>query len=184
MKGVFPVIAVVLAGVLFYLYIDPTYTAVKDLRAEEATLNAALTRALELQQTRDQLLSRYNTFAPDDLSRLEKFLPDHVDNVRLVLDMDGMASAYGMRVRNVAIEKPQEDKKKPRQGQVVGPDERMYESMVLSFTVTGEYDTFRQFMVDLEKSLRLVDVEGVSFTAAESGLYDYTVTLRTYWLKP
>ncbi len=183
MKGIFPIIAILVAGLLFYFYIDPTYTEVKTLRAEEATLNAALSRALELQTTRDQLISRYNTFSPEDLSRLEKFLPDHVDNVRLVLDMDSMASQYGMRVRNVAIEK-QEVKKKTTRTQAVGPDERSYESMVLSFTVTGDYSTFRSFLKDLEQSLRLVDVESVGFATSENGLYDVTIGLRTYWLKP
>ncbi len=183
MKGIFPIIAVVIAGVLFYFFIDPTYAKIKELRAEEATLNTALSRALELQATRDQLLSRYNTFSPEDLARLEKLLPDHVDNVRLVLDMDGMATQYGMRVRNVAIEK-QDEKKKSTRTQQVGPDERTYESMVLSFTVTGDYSTFRSFLKDLEQSLRLVDVESVSFNATDTGLYDVTVGLRTYWLKP
>ena len=183
MKGVFPIIAVLVAGALFYWYIDPTYDAVKILRAEEATLNTALSRALELQTTRDQLLSRYNTFNTEDLVRLEKLLPDHVDNVRLVLDMDGMASQYGMRIRNVAIEK-QEEKKKTRNTQTVGPDERAHESMLLSFSVNGDYSTFRTFLSDLEQSLRLVDVEGVSFSSTDTGLYEFTVALRTYWLKP
>lgn len=184
MKGIFPIIALVVAGVVFYFYIDPTYAQIKELRKDEATLNAALSRALELQATRDQLLSRYNTFSPDDLARLEKMLPDHVDNVRLALDMDSLAAQYGMRIRNVSIEKVDEKKVKPRQSQAVGPDERMYESMVLSFTVSGQYDTFRTLLTDLEKSLRLVDIESLSFSSTEVGIYDFTVSLRTYWLKP
>lgn len=184
MKGIFPLIAVVIAGVVFYFYIDPTYAEIRELRKEEATLNAALSRALELQATRDQLLSRYNTFNPDDLARLEKLLPDHVDNVRLALDMDSLAAQYGMRIRNVSIEKADEKKTPARQAKAVGPDERMYESMVLSFTVTGQYDTFRTFLADLEQSLRLVDIESVSFASTDVGLYDFTVSLRTYWLKP
>ncbi len=183
MKGILPAIAVLVAIGIFYWYTDPTYAEIKELRVEESTLNQALDRALELQETRDQLLSRYNTFRQEDIARLEKLLPDHVDNVRLVLDMDSLAARYGMRVRNVSIEK-QDLKSAAAQAQVVGPDERTYESMALSFTVTGEYDTFRQFMLDLERSLRLVDVEGIAFSSADSGLYDYTVTLRTYWLKP
>lgn len=184
MKGIFPIIALVVAGIAFYMYIDPTYTQVKELRKEEATLSAALSRALELQATRDQLLSRYNTFNPEDLARLEKMLPDHVDNVRLALDMDSLAASYGMRIRNVSIEKQDEKKSSTRKAQTVGPDERSYESMALSFTVTGQYDTFRTFLTDLEHSLRLVNIEQLSFASTESGLYDFTITLRTYWLKP
>lgn len=182
MKGLFPLLALVVAGLIFYFYVDPAYAEIRTLRQEEATLNAALSRALELQATRDQLLSRYNTFNPDDLARLGKMLPDHVDNVRLALDMDSLASQYGMRIRNVSIEKI--DEKKTRQTKVVGPDERAYESMVLSFTVTAQYDTFRTFLADLEQSLRIVDIESVSFSSTDVGLYDFTVALRTYWLKP
>lgn len=182
MKGVLPVLSIAISVALFWWYIDPTYAEVKELRVEEATLNQALDRALELQTTRDQLLSRYNTFSQNDIARLEKLLPDHVDNVRLALDMDSLAAQYGMRVRNLSIEKQDPKVKSPTQ--TIGPDERTYESMVLSFTVTGDYDTFRQFMLDLERSLRLVDIEGITFTSAESGLYDFTVALRTYWLKP
>lgn len=181
MKGIIPIICIVIAGCLFYWYIDPTYAAIKELRAEEATLDQALDRALELQETRDQLLSRYNTFAPNDLARLEKLLPDHVDNVRLILDLDGIASRYGMRVRDVSVDDP---KRTQSVADAVGPDETTHESMILSFTVSGQYDTFRQFLINLEQSLRLVDVEGIAFTSSDSGLYDFTVSLRTYWLKP
>jgi Tfp pilus assembly protein PilO len=184
MKALIPIICIALAGFLFYWYIDPTYAQIKELRTEEATLNQALTRALELQETRDQLVSRFNTFPSSDLTRLEKLLPDHVDNVRLVLDLDSLASQYGMRVRNVAIEKADKKGKQVQQTGSIGPDERLYESMVLSFTATGTYDTLRQFMIDLEKSLRLVDIEAISFSAGDGELYDVTIAVRTYWLKP
>ena len=185
MKGIIPILCIVVAGALFYLYIDPTYAEIKELRVQEGVLDQALSRALELQQTRDQLLSRYNTFAPADLAKAEKMLPDHVDNVRLVLDMDSMASKYGMRVRNVSVQDPHKPTtNQPQPQQAVGPNEAQFESMVISFTVSGQYDTFMQFLNDLEHSLRLVDLESLSFGAPDNGVYDFTVSLRTYWLKP
>jgi len=180
MKGLFPLVAVAVAIALFYWYIDPTYASIKELRAQQATLDVALNRSLELQQARDELLSKYNTFSQDELGRLEKLLPDHVDNVRLILDLDGIASRYGMRVRNVSIEEP----RNTRTANAIGVDDTQYESLVLSFTVSGQYSTFRQFVADLERSLRIVDIVGLSFSANDEGVYDFTVSLRTYWLKP
>jgi Tfp pilus assembly protein PilO len=179
MRGLIPIICILIAGAVFYWYIDPTYTAIKELRTQEGTLDLALNRSLELQQARDQLLSRYNTFSPNDLTRLEKLLPDHVDNVRLILDLDGIATRYGMRVRNVSIDAP-----KASSATTIGPDELPYESLVLSFTVSGQYNTFRQFMNDLEHSLRLVDVVGIHFSSNDNGVYDFTISVKTYWLKP
>src|SRR3989344_4525889 len=104
MKALLPLLFLFISLGLFFWFIDPEYAKIKLLRAEEAEFDQALDRSKELQTVRDQLLSRYNTFARSDVERLQKLLPDHVNNVRLILDLDGIASRYGMRIRNVAIE--------------------------------------------------------------------------------
>jgi hypothetical protein len=175
-----PVLFLAIAAGIFFWYINPAYLALKTTLARSAELDSALTRSRELQGVRDQLLSRYNTFPPTDLVRLQKLVPDHVDNVRLILDLDSMASRYGMRVKDVVIEG---DKARVSRGQI-GEDDKPYESVILSFTVSGSYDTFRQFLADLERSLRLVDVVGLSFKSNENGVYDFTINVKTYWLKP
>jgi Tfp pilus assembly protein PilO len=180
MKSLFPILFIIAAGALFFMVLDPAYDRIKILRVEEAKFNDALTRSRELQQVRDQLLSRYNTFARGDIERLEKFLPDHIDNVRLILDLDSIAARYGMRLRGVALESSET---RAQRGQV-GPSENGYESLALSFSVTGSYNEFRAFLADLEQSLRLVDLIRVEFTSNGSGIYDYSVSLKTYWLKP
>ena len=180
MKLLTPIIFLIIAGAIFFWYINPAYLALKVTLAKEGELDSALTRSQELQGVRDQLLSRYNTFAPPDLVRLQKLIPDHVDNVRLILDLDSMATRYGMRVQNVAIEG---EKSRSNRGQI-GPGDTPYESLILSFTVSGSYETFRQYLADLERSLRLVDVVGVSFKSNENGIYDFTISIKTYWLKP
>lgn len=180
MRGLLPILFVVIAGGIFFGFIDPAYDRVKELRAEESQFDQALTRSKELQQVRDQLLSRYNTFSQSELERLQKLLPDNVDNVRLILDFDALASRYGMRIRNVALET---NESRAARGQV-GAGESRYDSLILSFSVTGSYDTFRAFLGDLEQSLRLVDVTSVTFSATPTGVYDYSVAVKTYWLKP
>jgi len=88
-RFILPIIFVIVAIGLFFGYVDPVYDDVKVLRAEEARFIDALDRSKELQQIKDQLLAKYNTFSSADLERLQKLLPDNVDNVRLVLDLDG-----------------------------------------------------------------------------------------------
>jgi Tfp pilus assembly protein PilO len=180
MKILSPILFLAISLTLFFGFIDPSYTRVKELRSEESQYDIALDRSKELQQIRDQLLSKYNTVSPTSLERIEKLVPDHIDNVRLILDLDEIASKYGMRVRDVQIEA---DNGRQVQGQI-GPNEGLYESVVLSFSVAGTYDTFRSFLTDIERSLRVVDVVGLSFRANETGIYDYTIHIKTYWLKP
>lgn len=165
------------------MYIDPMYVDIKETLKEEERFDKALDKSKELKEVRDSLLSKYNTFSTNDLDRLEKLLPDHVDNVRLVLDIDHIASTYGMRIKNVKISVVDN-----RQEGVIGPSDKLYESVGLSFSITSSYDTLKQFIKDLEKSLRIVDVMNISLTSSETeeiknNLYKYNIELKTYWLK-
>jgi len=175
MKFLLPIILLVASGVIFFGFVDPAYTKITELRAEEKLFNEALDNSAELQKIRDSLRDEYNTFSTSDLDKLKKLLPNNVDNVRLVRDLDGIASQYGMSLYNVNIE--------VQEGGGIEPTAKKFGSVNVVFTVRGSYDTFLAFLRDLEKSLRIVDIVSVSFTAAEQDLYEYKVSLRTYWLK-
>jgi len=183
-KLTFPILFILLAVGLFFVYIDPTYKDIQNTLKEEAKFDQALDKSRELQEVRDKLLSKYNAFSTSDLDRLSKLLPDHVDNVRLVLDIDHIASTYGMRLKNVAI-----SAKEDRHEDVIGPDTNPYKSVSLSFSIASTYDNLKQFIKDLERSLRIVDVTSIALESLEtvtggSGeLYSYNISLKTYWLK-
>jgi Tfp pilus assembly protein PilO len=93
----------IVAGSLFFMYTKPGYDALHVTETKIAQYNAALDKAAELQQLKQTLLSRYNALDPNDLSRLQKMLPDHVDNIGLILELDNLASRYGMALANVDI---------------------------------------------------------------------------------
>lgn len=173
-----PSILLAVTALLFWGYIDPQYQEVKTLRAESQSYDEALTSFLKIQSIREELMSRYNTFNPDDVSRLERLLPDTVDNVRLVLDINNIAGRYGLVIKNVRLSSLAKDPNK------LGPENQEYGTLVLQFAVTANYANFVAFMKDLEDSLRVVDVSGISFKMGESGqLAEYDVSVQTYWLK-
>lgn len=180
-KLTFPIILILLSVGLFFGFIDPTYNDIQKILEEESKFDQALDKSKELQGIRDKLLSRYNTFSTNDLDRLTKLLPDNVDNVRLVLDIDNIASVYGIRIRNVTINKADS-----RQAGVIGPDSKPYESVLLSFSVASSYESLIQFIKDIERSLRIVDVIEVSLRPLrieDDNLYEYNIGIKTYWLK-
>jgi len=176
-RFLFPSILLAITALLFWAYIDPQYQTVKTLRAESQSYEAALASFREIQSVRDELTSRYNTFSPDDVTRLERLLPDTVDNVRLVLDINNIAGRYGLVIKNVRLSSLAKDPNK------LGPENQEYGTLVLQFSVTASYSNFVAFTKDLEDSLRVVDVSGISFKTGESQLADYDVAVQTYWLK-
>jgi len=161
-----PIIFTLISIGLFFLYIDPVYSDIRLKISERNESDNALDKSKELREVRDKLLSVYNTFSTNDIDRLEKLLPDNVDNVRLILDIDYIASTYGMRIKNVTI-----NKKDNRDVGVIGPSNKLFESVIKN----------------IEKSLRVVDITEVSLVQQgdeiNNLIYEYRIGLETYWLK-
>jgi Tfp pilus assembly protein PilO len=193
-------IGFVLAGGVFFWYTKPAYDNVQTTRIQIAQYDAALNKAAELQKLKQSLLSRFNAFRPEDLDRLHKLLPDHVDNVRLILDLDNLAGRYGLSLQNVDVSSSQsQSEKKQTAVGAIGASNQKYDSLTLSFGTRATYANFVEFLKDLEASLRIVDLISLSITPDSSGAvsasptgkgpivsepqYGYKITLRTYWLK-
>jgi len=191
-KAILSILFIGAAIMLFVLYVRPTYDAINTSRTQVSTYDEALAKTREIQELKSSLLSRYNLFASTNLERLQKMLPDHVDNVRLVLDMDGIASKYNIRIQNVTVQESSilADE---NEGTVLNggaTQNKPYRSLPLQFEVLATYDEFVLLMRDLESSLRIVDLVSLSVrprgdVSSASGaepIYTFGVTLRTYWL--
>jgi hypothetical protein len=174
---------------IFVLYTKPAYDSVRSVQVQMAEYDSALSKADELQRLKQQLLSRYNAFNPVDIDRLRKLLPDHVDNVRLVLDLDTLATKHGFALQNVIIDAQGLSPLNSSEVAVIGADRNSFDSLTLKFGTSGSYPKFVELMQALENSLRIVDMIeltidpdlGPSLTGET--LYRFDVTLRTYWLK-
>ncbi len=171
-------IVLILASLgLFFGYVDPTYTKIKALGVEKSDYTRALNNSKELQAERDKFLDKYNKMSPDDRSKLAKTLPDNIDNVRLIIDIDEMAKKFGMRIRNFTTDAGEK-------ADTIGSSAIPYGTLTLSFSTTASYNTFLAFMRNLEQSLRIIDVTSIQFASSDTNqLYDYGVKVQTYWLK-
>jgi Tfp pilus assembly protein PilO len=163
------------------MYTDPQYQSLKALQAQAAEYDDALGKAQDLRKIRDDLLSKRNTFKPDSLVRLEHALPDNVDNIRLIIDINNVAARHGLSLASITVGTVS-NSSTARSPLAVGSSGDAVGSVSVGFAVTASYDDFLAFLHDLEHSLRIVDVEDISFTASDRGLMSYTVTIRTYWL--
>ncbi len=178
-KFLFPTILIILSIGLFVMYVDPVYKEIKELRKVSAKYDEALDKSKELKKVRDSLLVTYNSFSQNDLSRLRKMLPDNVDNVRLIMDINGIAAKYGTIIKDIKLNSSAG--KSPTN--VAGVEE--YGSVNLGFSVMATYDDFLKFLEDLRDSLRLVDVVALGFSSVEDdvSIYKFNVEIKTYWLK-
>ena len=207
MKLFTSVLLLLLAGTAFLGYTRPTYTKIQDLQAQSAQLDGILSEATEFQRLKSQLMTRYNSLPSDSLARLNKLLPDHVDNVRLILDVDSLAAQYHLGLDNVVINKATDATASGASSGsaagssssdattvlgALGAQKVPYGSLTLQFRTVGTYADFTQFLRALQSSLRLVDVIGLTMSTGgvdangkvpTTPTYSYTLKVQTYWLK-
>lgn len=205
------IILVGIAIAVFFVYTNPTYKKILLLKNEASTYEQALNSSNQFEKARDSINQRYQSFSKNDIDRLKLLLPDTVDNVRLVIDIEKIAKDSGLVFKKVSYDVKESIKAKTTTPQsdpntqtpqapqpvrlgVASEDSKPYGVFSVNFTVQGPYDQFLQFLKNLENSLRIVDVTSISFTSLESekdskktstsnSVYEYTVTIKTYWLK-
>ena len=160
MRFFIPIILLAVSFSAFVWFIDPAYQTIKELTRDAAVFDEALGNSKELQAIRDRVLSEFNAITPNDRDLLLKLLPNTVDNVRLVRDIDGIASRHNMTLRSVRVELGEDDRS-------VGPSVRIYGTATVSFAVSAQYRPFLSFLAELERSLRLVDIIHIAFVSSD-----------------
>src|SRR3989338_7093109 len=124
MRFIMPIILVGISVSLFFVFGSPLYQEVSDLRAQIISYDEALTNAKALENERDKLTAKFNSLDPENLAKLKKLLPENVDNVRLTLEIEQLATPYGMALKDVKYSNPENSVTNPTgavQGGGVGP---------------------------------------------------------------
>jgi hypothetical protein len=202
MKTLFPISLILTSIILFFLVINPFYKDVKQLKTDVSVYRGALDNANVLKDTRDSLLEKYRNIKEEDKTRLNNFLPNTVNNIKFILEIERIANLHGMPLKNIKFD----DKDLP-ENQVANTDdsivipsdeiviEKPFGVFPIEFVTEGDYASFLSFIEDLELNLRLMDIKEISFTIPEKSttptpdvvinpnIYNYIVKVDTYWLK-
>lgn len=181
-----PILVLGLALVSFFYFTAPVLTEIDGLKAKRLELTAALDNATKLEGRQRELLDLENAMDQNDLDNLKQLLPNNIDNVRLIIDINNIAKKRGLAVRNPSITKEAEPSGGAPAGQsniAAGKETSSKNSVAISFSVSSSYEILKLFLDDLEHSLRIVDLESLSFTGNDKNVFDYKISLRTYWLK-
>ncbi len=204
LRLIIPIILIIGSIAGFSVMVNPAYKEAKALQAQISSYDQALANSRSLENERDKLTQKFNSMSSNDINKLQKLLPDSVDNIRLILEIEKLASPYGMALKDVRYDAKAEDAKKngdtavssATQGGQGKNTNKEYGSWDLEFTVDGSYNDFINFLQDLERNLRIVDVVSVKFSSvnslpnksnnlsvASADVYRYTFRVKTYWLK-
>jgi len=198
MKILFPISLIIVSILLFFLVANPLYNNIKSLRSDVSTYNKALNNSTTLQKERDSLLEKYRDISNKDKSRLNSFLPDTVNNIKFILEIEQIANLHGMPLKDIKFDNIQNNSNNMTSGNsmIVSNNNlrsKLYGIFPVEFVTQGSYNSFLLFLKDIEHNLRIMDIKSISFTVpnpitkSKSGInpniYSYKLKVDTYWLK-
>ncbi|MFA6552221.1 MAG: type 4a pilus biogenesis protein PilO [Candidatus Paceibacterota bacterium] len=223
-SNIISVILLIASVGLYFGYLSPTYSGVSfdenlgsksitELQGKKAEYEDAIDKTKEIEKARTGLLAKYNAITPDNVKKMAKLLPNYIDNVRLIIDVNTIASRYKMTLGNISVAAPTQTAAPAKTAtgaasSAIGPAPvagtagtqtaaagaasvaattvRKYASAKLTFSVTGSYDNFIQFVEDLEHSLRIIDVTSITLKPpadSKTENYNFGLSINTYKLK-
>ncbi len=191
MKNIFSIFIIIVSFLSFLFFVKPKYVELKALEKKKQQLEEVSVNARRLQELRDSLLEKQKSFSKVDLNRLERLLPDSVDNVKLIIELQNIASRYGLSIQSANSEKDDNNSKlssKKKFSKKVDFDvtSKDYGTLTLNFTIKGGYQSFLSFLKDIEDNIRITDVKKLEISignSEEADDYQFDIALDTYWLK-
>jgi hypothetical protein len=184
-----PIILLILAIGIYFTFTKGKIEEIKVIKNVNAGYQEAIDNSEKLIKKRDEIVANYNQISDNDKERLEKMVPDNIDNVRLTLDVKSIGLGRGLILKNVKTNAPNINTSISKANTINDKTTEQietnadYNTVVLSFDVSTTYQNFIDLLKDLETSLRIMKVSKITVKATDSGVYDYGVELKTYWIK-
>ena len=101
---ILPSLALMLAVGIFFGYMKPAWSGpIAETKAAIKNNEQALAAADEYKAKQNTLASARNAIDPENLARISTFLPDSVDNVGLILDINALAARSGLSLSNIDV---------------------------------------------------------------------------------
>ena len=182
---ILPFLALLIALGIFLGYINPTWTGtIAETNAAIAGDNQALAAASEYTARQKELIAARDAIDPANLAKLTILLPDSVDNVGLILDLNALAARSGFSLSNIDVSANTAGSSNASvPGMLSASNINPVSSIDLSLSAAGTYGEFQRFLNGVETSERLLDVKNLTIAGSNSGVYTYQMALRLYWLR-
>lgn len=175
-----------IGGSIFYVWPESQ----KYLSARRDT--QALTRISrdldDAQSVRDDLADKIDSVSPGDLQKVEAALPQGAQDGLFVRTVEYFGAKNGVAIESITLSRGEGnanvDSSTPRPGGVSdGSSLQSLKELSFTLSVSGNYTNLKRFLDDLERGIRIMDIESISFIEVESSVLPVPLTLsgRTYY---
>lgn len=149
------------------LFLLPEYQKLRELRILLGTKQKDLAIKNEYFDKIRDISSRLSNYS-EEIEKVDLMLPqdpgiaDFFDFIIATASKNGLIVNNGSEVSKSSF--PESKVKK----------------VILQFSLSGSYESFKSFLRELQKNVRLIEIEGTSFSLAENEIFNFNLKVRIH----
>ncbi len=187
---------IVAAFIFFFDLVQPTYTDAKALQSkqlgEESYLKNQITLVSQVQAT----LNTYQNEA-QSAANVGLAMPSGEDIAGALAQIQGIAANNNIAINSISVTPPEIQVRATAAGGTAASSSssliKPLGSFTFKFAASGSYESFKNFLSEIETNIRIFDVKAISLqpiavavsTGAKSvpshDAFNYTITVATYY---
>lgn len=130
----------------------------------------------------------------EDIEKISYVLPSGKEIPNLIIQFEALGAEGGMAIEQIAFSSVEDQatskaktvRTETGEGgdQQAGESVKDYKTIAVNLKMSGDYYAFKNFLLAVEKNIRLMDIEIINFTSLsseDSQLFNFEVTLKTYY---
>lgn len=184
-KLIIPLIFFFAGLAVLAMFIVPGWQHFLSVKADSRRLQDINAEVDTLTQKRDELVDQINSITRDSLTRLDQMVPLAAHAPEFLVAVQKMATTHLLRITRLdlaadistkpKIPPPNLESVESQQGTAAG-----YQTMRVNMEVTGPYESFKNFLQELESSIRITDVSALTLKPVENG-FSMLLSLDAYY---
>jgi hypothetical protein len=183
-KGLFTQIALLIIGVgIVITYIQPTFSEISATQDQIATYAEERSKVQEFNDTLSNRLDLIDSVFSSDLDRLRTYMPDSVDTIAVMRDIEDIAEDAGVVIGGITDGGPLD---RDRAGQEIYADTAATQSVAgpyaYNFTasVRGSYGQIKDMLDRLGRNHYPLEVRALDMRTEEGGFITADIEMFTY----
>lgn len=179
---------ILVSFICFFDLVQPEYQNTEASRSQQLGEQNLLISQTALVQTVQTTLNTYQN-ETQNTSNIGLAMPSGEDVAGALTQIEGIAENNGIVMTSIAVSPPQVQVKT---GATSTTTMKPLGSFTLTVTASGSYESFKNFLSELETNIRIFDVKNISLrpsaAAAVAGkaapspdMFTYAITVATYY---
>lgn len=178
-------LAAVAIGVVLLV---PQWASFRQVRAEMEDLEILSVEIDDLVVRRDTIVENISGISQENFQRLEQMVPQGAKGPEFLVYLEQLAVKHRLELERLdltsalrgrpvgAVKKPL-----PTLPQTSGLLPKTINDIGVMMTIGGSYEAFKEFLADLESSVRITDVINITIAPVAGNQFNFTLRLTAYY---